>query len=48
LINAIKKIIGVALIAGVAFFAPSSQDLAYDPNEPGGGGQSIEPIEEEV
>lgn len=38
----IKKLIGVALIAGILVFAPNSQEQAYDPNEPGGGGQSVE------
>jgi len=48
LIKTIKTLIGVAFVAGAVLVSTDLQEQAYDPNEPGTGGQSIEPIEEEV
>jgi len=37
----LKYILGVSFVIGM-LLGSSSQELAYDPNDPGGGGKALE------
>ncbi len=39
----LKLTLGLALTVGLLLGTANAQELAYDPNDPGAGGQSIEP-----